>query len=222
MKKLFMAFVLVILLCNLSGFAQDIEEEEKDILEIIVFGGAALPMSGLTDWTSPGGPKIGTDVGFDIGLDFGLFLTPDVVLGLDFTYSQHTLNTDEDAGNLKHRFYNPSLYLKRYFFGESNLVPYVKVHAGVDNPKFTTLVLDKYSVHKLRELSYDPIFALGIGGGFLYYTADYSGVFLEVNYHYAFSDETTGTYDDVDYIFGENAAMLDVRVGVKVFFGTGE
>jgi len=229
MKKLSMTLVLVFLLCNLSGLAQDLEEEERDILEVVLSGGAAIPVGGISDWVSAGAdwtsadrPKIAAKTGIEIGFELGAFINPNTVLGLGFIYSQYTLDTEEDAGNLKHRFYNPNLYLKYYFFGESDYVPYVKVHAGVDNPKFTTQVMDKNDDIKLRELSYNPVLSFGIGGGLLYYTADYSGLFIEAGYHYGFSDETTKSYDDIEYTFGENTGIFDIKFGVKVFFGSDE
>ncbi|HUV30238.1 MAG TPA: hypothetical protein VMY05_03985 [Acidobacteriota bacterium] len=224
MKKLVLVLPLVFMLAvNTSVLGQVEEEEERDVLEVVGFFGAAIPTAGVAEWMSPGGPEIGAKPGIGFGGGIGYFVTGNLVLGVNFTYSQHSLDTQAGTGNLEHRFYNPSLYLKRYFYGESDLVPYVKVHVGLDNPKFTTWVWDEaLQQFKFRELSYDPALAFGAGVGLFYYTSDYSGLLLEANLHYGLSEDAEGTFQDRTYRFGESNVMIDVHAGVKVFFGSGE
>ena len=210
-------FTLVfLLLCSLTAVAQEYEEEERDILEFSVFGGGAFPGNSIKNWQD----TLGAKSGFDLGFDFGYFLTPDLVLGLNFTYAQFAIDTDNEAKSLHHRLYNPALYLKYYFFIEnSNFAPYVKGHVGVDNPKFTTFI-GNVGLPRYRELSYDPAFAFGGGVGLLYYTSYYSGLFVEVNYHRALSKDVTKTYEGETYKFGENISLIDVHAGISVFFGS--
>jgi hypothetical protein len=109
--------------------------------------------------------------------------------------------------------------LKYYFFGESDFVPYIRGQAGLSFSKFTTIVIDN-SVGKFRELSYDPSLMVGAGAGAFFYTTDYSGLFLEVNYYQAFSEEAKGTFQETEYRFGENIGLLDIHAGIHVFFGS--
>jgi outer membrane protein W len=228
MKKLSLLLALVLLLAfNQPVSAQDEEEEYviKDVLEVVGFFGAAVPAGGVSDFQPDDGPPLGANVGFCTGGDIGYFLTPELVIGINFTYSQHTIDDDAvegDLGSLKHRFYNPSLYMRYYFFGESNFAPFVKFHAGVDNPKFTTLVTDGSGLgvrEKFRELSYDPSLGLGAGAGMLYYTSDYGGLFLDASIHYGFTEDTKGDYQGESYTFGENTLMINIQFGIAVYFG---
>lgn len=213
--------LLLLFAMNNSVLAQDDEDEERDLLEVVVFAGAAIPGGGIKDWALSNGPEIGAKTGLSFGGDIGYFLTSNIVMGINFTYSQHTHDTEAETGGLKHRFYNPSFYLKYYFFGESSLIPYVKAHAGADNSKFATQVYDRsLGKLKIREISYDPIPAFGIGAGLFYYTSDYSGLYFEANFHYALSEDNEGTYQNTIYRFTENYSMIDIHAGVAVFFGS--
>ena len=213
----------------LSGnlFAQ--EEEEliaKDLLEVSIFGGLAIPAGGLSDWTSTssdlGTAALGTKTGFDLGVDVGLFLTPSLSLGFDFTYSQFGIQTDSvEASSMNHRIFSPTLYLKYFFFGESNLVPYLKGGAGVDVVKYATRVKEtNTNNYAYRELSYDPAFAVTAGAGFFYYTHDYGGLFFEANFHNGFTKNTKGSFHDEKFEFGEQSTLIDIHAGIIVFFGS--
>jgi len=222
MKKfsLFVVF-LVLLSVSTSALAQDDEDEALDFLEVAVFGGGSMPSSGISDWMVPDSPELGARNGILFGGDIGVFATSNLVIGINFTYSQYNLETDENTGSLKHRFYNPSLYLKYYFFGESSLAPYLRVNAGIDNPKFTTLVFDgALQQNKFRELTYDALLAFGGGAGLFYYTSDYSGLFLEGSFHYGLSKDVEGHYQDRVYVFQENYTQFNLFAGVKMFFGS--
>lgn len=226
MKKLSMILALVLLMAlAASAIAQD-EDEERDVLEASIFGGVIIPSGGLTEWQSisdKGVVDLATKTSVGFGADFGVFLTRPLVVGLNFTYTATSADGPEAPDDLKHRFYNPSLYLKYYFFGESNFVPYGKIHVGLDNPRFITKVYDREADKYLfREVSYDPVLAFGAGGGVFYYTSDWSGLFLEGNLHIGLSEETTGTFQDIDYTFGENTTYIDIHAGIKVFFGAGQ
>ena len=236
MKKLSTLLAVLTLLALTSNiFAQDEEEElEKDLLEVAVFGGSSVPLGGLSDWTcttDQGVAELGTGFGFNVGFDVGYFLTAKMVLGLNLTYSQFTIDTDTvlitntdppEVVSRHHRIWSPSVYFKYYFYGGSNLIPYLKVHAGVDIPKFTTRVFDDNVGHdggyEYRELSYDPVFAFGFGGGLFYYTHDYGGLYLEANLHNGFTKDSKADYQGNRLVFGETATTIDIHAGVKVFF----
>ena len=223
---------LLLLILSASVMAQDEDEVEyvKDFLEVAVFGGGSMPSGGLTDWTievpllEGATEELGAKFGFDVGFDVGYFWTLNFVTGVNFTYHQYSIDSDSSAvQSLKHRVFSPSLYGKYYFFGESNLVPYVKAHAGVDVVKFATRVYDpnvgSSGGTEYRELSYDPAFAFGLGVGAFYYTHDYGGLFIEANYHNALTSDVGGSYEGYDYDFGESTAIFDIHAGIKVFFG---
>jgi len=208
--------------------AQQAEEESaKDFMEVAVFGGGALPLGGLTDWsvTNPvsGSEKLGAQFGFNVGFDVGHFITPDLVVGITATYARFGIDSKVAAtSSMNHQTISPAAYLKYYFQGESNLLPYFKMQAGVDVVKFTTLVYDMnvdYGSYVYRELSYHPAFAFGIGGGALYYTFDYGGVFAEANYHVGLTKNVIGRYGNPEYKFGATTSIFDIHAGLKVFFG---
>jgi hypothetical protein len=212
MVRSLLSLGLFVLLCGVPVLAQDYEEEERDLLELVFYGGAGIPGSGVSDWSD----TLGAKTGFTVGLDFGYFLSPELVLGLSFSYLQFEVDTDSEANALNHRFFNPSLYLKYYFFTEGNLAPFVKAHAGVDNAKFATFVGQP---SRFRELSYDPAFSFGIGGGLMYYTSDYSGLYLEVDYHQAMTENVAKTYQDTEFKFGSNSGLVNLRAGIAIYFG---
>lgn len=218
-KLVFIVTGLLVLIFSSVCFAQD--EQEKDFLEASIFGGLAAPTGGISNWSD----SLGAKRGFTTGIEIGYFLTPRMVLGLTFSYSQFSINAtgagSEEASQRHHRLYNPAIYGKYYFFSESHFAPYFKAQAGVDNPKFVTSVYDMPSIApKYREMSYDPAFAIGGGAGLFYYTSDVSGFFIEANLHHAFSADAKGTYQDRAYRFGEASTLFDLHAGLAVFFGS--
>jgi hypothetical protein len=208
--------VLILLAVNLTVLAQD---EERDIVEMSSFGGLGIPSSGLTDWKT-GGYERAAKTGFDLGMEFGYFLRPNLVVGLNFIYTQFTIDTVDTKSSHNHRLYNPNLYVKFLFEGESNWTPYVKGHVGLENPKFSTFV-ENPKGNRFKEISYDPAVALGLGVGLIYYTAYYSGVFIEANYHQALSKNAEATYLDKPYEFGENLSTFDIHFGIRILFSSG-
>ena len=232
--KLFSSLVTAALLLVLSSgvMAQDEDEEEfvKDFMEVAVYGGLSVPMGGITDWSVQlpdidATESLGAKTGFDYGFDVGYFWTLNLVTGVTFTVHQYTIDSDSSAvDGLHHRIYSPAAYAKYYFFGNSNLVPYVKAHAGVDIPKFTTKEFDSNvgnnGGYEYRELAYDPAFAFGFGAGAFYYTSDYSGFFIEANYHTCLSEKAGGSYQGRSWDFGENISLVEIHAGIKVFFGS--
>jgi hypothetical protein len=218
MKKTSVGIALVVLFtftCPLMA-----QEEERDVVEMSFFGGAGIPVGGLSDWKTSGQPR-GAKTGWDMGIDAGYFVKSKFVVGLNIAYTQFSIDAASDQPNHKHRLYSPNLYIKYLFEGESNWVPYLKGHMGVENPKFSTFVETTTGSFIYREKSYDPSFALGAGVGLFYYTADYSGIFLEVNYHHAFTSDTKATYGGIDYKFGEDIGVLDIHAGVRILIGSG-
>ncbi len=128
--------------------------------------------------------------------------------------------TKPRLSTLHHRMINPGIYVKRYFQGESNFLPYIKGQVGLDVVKFTTKAYDpNFGDDVFRELSYQPALSLGLGGGVLYYTFDYGGVYAEANYHTAFTKNVVGTYYGRDQKFGTTTSIFDIHAGIKVFFG---
>lgn len=213
MKKLAtIGIVLAMLLLPLVAMAQ--EEQEKDLLEFGIFGGVSLPVGAVTSWND----SLGAKAGFGFGFDGGYFLSPSLTLGAAFAYHQLGMEKTSIDNTQHHRLYNPSLYLKYHFFGNSNLVPYVKVNAGAAFVKFSTLVSDN-GEQKYRELGYKPALSLGGGVGAFYYTSDYSGFFVEANLSEGFTKNVSKTFQDTEYKFGENITVLDFRAGIQVFFG---
>ena len=214
----------VLLLLNLSAVAQDEYEEGKDVLEVSIYGGVGLPSSGLSDWMT--GNELGVPedrapkTGWDFGLDIGYYVTPKFNLGINFLYTQMGIDIDGDSDH-SHKFYNPNIYAKYSFEGESDFVPYIKVHFGLDNPKFSTLVFDNNSSsRKYRELSYDPAVAFGGSVGLFKYTSDFSGLFLEAGYHMALTEDTEGTYQDDTYTFNEQTGIIRINAGVRLIIGS--
>jgi hypothetical protein len=214
-KTSLLAVVLCLLLAGPAALAQ---EEERDIIEVDFFGGLGVPAGGVNDWTTAGLDRA-AKTGFDVGIDIGYFVTPKVVLGLNFVYTQFSFDNDLEDSNHSHRLYNPNLYVKYLFEGESFWVPYLKAHVGVENPKFSTFVTNT-AANRYRELSYDPAFAYGFGAGLFYYTADYSGLYIETNYHAAFTEDSEAEYLDEKYTFNKNISTVDVHVGIRILFGT--
>lgn len=211
--------LFLILALQVTAFAQDDEDEARDILEISMYGGTGIPAGGLSDWND----TLGAKVGWQIGIDAGYFLTPEIVIGINFAYYQMEIDNDNPSLTQNHRFYNPQAYLKYYFFSESNFAPYVKGLVGLYNPKFSTPVTDPDGTNvRYRELSYSPALSVGAAAGLFYYTSYYSGLFVEAGFQHAFSESSDKTYLDNNYEFGENISLIDVHAGIIVYFGSGE
>ncbi len=216
--------VLLIVGLNLSAFAQD--DEARDILEISIYGGAAIPSGGISNWA--GGNEdppveLGAKTGWQAGLDFGVFLSESIVLGANFSYAQFSIDSDDARLTHNHKLYNPSLYLKYLFFGETNTVPYVKGSVGLSIPKFSTPVRDSDGSNlRNRELSYSPGISFGAAAGVFRYTSDYSGIFLQAGYMMAMTEDSDKTKGSTTYVFGESTGIIDLRAGIVLFFGSDE
>lgn len=218
MKKMTILMVAVILVVSFQvALAQD-EDEERDLLEVNFYGGIAIPSGGLADWND----SLGAKSGFDFGIDIGYFFTPSLVIGFDFVYTQFGIEGSGEASTHNHRLYSPSLYAKYYFPLESDFEPYVKGQVGVENAKFSTTVVHPSAGGRFRELSYDPVLSAGFGVGLFYYTADYSGLFIEANYRWGNTQNVSATYLQQDYIFGETEGLIDLHAGVRLLVGSGD
>jgi len=207
-----------ILLVTVSSAVLAQDEQEKDFMEVAGFGGFSSPIGGINKW---GSDTLAAKSGWDMGVDVGFFLTPSLVLGVNFVYNQFPIDNPNEPTSMHHRLYNPALYAKHYFFSESKFAPYLKAQAGFDNPKFATLVSDG-GIDKYRELSYKPAFAIGCGAGLFMYTSDISGFFVEANIHHAFSTNSTATYQGQEFPFRTSSTVIDVHAGLAAFFGSGK
>lgn len=211
-----MALALVVMLSQPAA-AQD-DYEFVDILEVNFYGGIGIPVGGIADFQD----SLGASIGASVGLDIGYFLKSNIVLGFSFMYTRmghDDIAVLEDEG-LYHRLYNPNIYLKYYFQGESNLEPYLKAHVGLEHPKFTTFAKHQEG-DRFRELSYGAAFAFGFGAGLFYFTSDWGGVFIEGNYHYAFTEDNTKEFGLEEITFGENLSTIDLHAGLRILFGEG-
>ena len=217
-----LSFVLGLVLIvglTLSARAQDDVGEERDILEVAISGGVFIPSGGVADFSD----SLGAKTGWQIGFDFGYFLRPEWVIGVNFTYAQMGIDSPDPAVTQHHRLYNPMAYVTYYFWGEGNLVPYLKGKAGFYNAKFSTAVTNGDGTNlRYRELSYDPALAIGGGAGVFYYTSDYSGLFLEATYQTAFTKDVSKDLGGIVYTFGESTSIIDIHAGIRVFFGSDE
>ncbi len=212
MTKGSIALAIVILLAvNFTAVAQD---EERDIVEMNFFGGFGIPGSGVSDWVTQGYDRA-AKTGYDVGLEAGWFVKPNFVVGVNFTYTEFSI--EDDTLSHAHRLFNPNLYAKLLFEGESNWTPYLKGHLGLENAKFSTLV-DNPSGRRYREISYDPAIAMGVGAGLIYYTAYYSALFIEFNYHTAMTEKVEATYLNTQYEFGKNLTTYDIHAGFHLVF----
>jgi len=193
------------------AFAQDEQGYVKDLMEVNFFGGGGFPSGDIKDF----GDTVGANSGLSYGFDAGFFITESWVAGLNFTYTSMSIDDKANAGGLHHKLYSPNLFVKYYFIGQSDFIPYLKASAGIDFPKFATFV-DNGSNKLYREISYDPVFSYGGGAGFFYFTTDFSGLFAEVNYHRAQSSGTTADYHGTDYKFDANINIIDIHAGIRI------
>ncbi len=216
-KTLALTLLMLLALCNLSAVAQDDDAVEKDKAEFTFFGGFGLPSGDLSDW---GADSLKPGTGNNIGLEGGFFFTPSIAAGFSFTYTSLSVDSDNQyTTDLTHRIYSPSLYFKYYLPTDGNFVPYFKGTLGLDYFRFTTSV---YNVagNRYRMLSYDPALSYGIGLGAFYYTADYSGFFIEANYRMSSTKDVEYSSDFPK--FGVNSAVIDIHAGFRVLIGSDE
>jgi hypothetical protein len=223
MRKVFglLALSLVLIATAVPAWAQDSaaaeEDEEKDLVEISLFLGKGLPQGGIKDYQD----SLGAKSGFEAGFEGGYFVSPNVVLGFHFSYTHFGIDDAANAAGLDHKLYFPAVYFKYLFNSESNLVPYVKALAGVQNAKFTRYAAN-IEGNRYRALSYDPAFGYSVGVGVFYYTADYSGLYLEGAFTNSSTRNVTATYAGETYKFGETAKSIDIRFGIRFLIGSGE
>lgn len=217
MKRSLMILALASLLSLPAAlFAQDEAEEERDILELNLYGGLTIPAGGLKDY----GDTLGAKSGLGGAFDFGVFIKSQWTLGVGFAYSQFDIDNDNPLITLNHKIYRPNIFLRYYFPTEGNLIPFAHVRLGADFANLTTPVVDN-GTRKLSELEFDPAFSAGLGAGVFYYTSDYSGFFIEADYHQAFAKSTSGDFKGTSFELGDNYSTLDLRVGLHLLFGSG-
>lgn len=216
-RSLLILAIASVLAFPLGLVAQDEAEEERDLLELNLYGGLSVPTGGIKDF----GDTLGAKAGLNGGVDFGVFIKSNITLGFGFSYSQFEIDNDNPVITHKHRVFSPNLFLRYYLPSGGDILPYVHGRVGLDFPKFTTFVIDDGS-SKQRDLSYSPAFAAGLGAGVFMYTSDYSGFFLEADYHQAFADGSDKEYKGINYKFGDNYGIFDIRAGIHILFGSGE
>ncbi len=216
-KTLALTLLMLLVLFNLSAVAQDDDDEiEKDNAEFTFFGGIASPAGDFSDW---GGDSLKVASGVDMGLEGGYFFTPSFVTGAGFTYTSFGIDSDNElTTDLSHRLYSPYAYAKYYLPTDGNFVPYVKGTFGVDYIKFTTWI-NNTDGPRYRQAAYDPAISYSIGLGAFYYTADYSGFFIEGNYRMTASEDVQ--YRD-EAPFGVKAAIMEFHAGFRVLIGSDE
>lgn len=215
MKNLIL-IVISLLLISGTALAQDEDYFVKDVLEVNFYGGAGIPSGNLSDFSD----TLGAETGINYGLDIGYFLTNDLVFGFNFSFTQFSIKDSDGTGDLNHKLYSPNLYLKYYFTGESDFIPYLKGSAGLEFAKFTTFVT---SPGRYREISYDPVLAYGAGAGIFMFVSDFSGLFFEANYRGAVSAaDTEANFQDNIYKFGSDLGRIDIHAGVRVLIAPNE
>ena len=222
MKRLSVLLVALLLIAlNTTALAQE-EEEERDLLEVCFYGGLGVPSGGVATFHD----SLGAKTGYSMGIDLGYFVKYNLIVGANFVYSQFGVDAVNAKGeSLKaegthHRLYNPNLYAKYYFIGESNFEPYLKAHIGVQNAKFMTG--RTMPTPHFWATSYEPVLAYGFGGGVFVYTSDYSGLFIEANYHMARTKDAKREYGDETLVFGDDLAMFDLHAGIRILVGSDE
>ncbi len=216
MRKLaIFGLLLFILTINITAVAQD-EEIEKDVLEISFYSGFASPTGGITEWND----GLNASNGYNMGLDIGYFVTSNFSTGFNFTYQRFDVDSPA-ASSSSHRLYNPNLFLKYIHTTEGNLEPYVRVHVGLENPKFSTFVSNP-TQDRYHLTSYGPGIAYGVSLGLFYFTSDYSGLFIQGTYHGASTSNVTATYLDQEYDFNENISVYNLSLGIRVLVGSDE
>lgn len=222
-KTVILISALILLMLSVSAMAQEedeYEDIESDILEINLFGGVDGPTGDMLEWSD----SLGAKTGYNIGFDLGYFLKDPLVFGLGFRFAEYSIAVyegDEAAADLKHRSYNPNLYLKYYLMPTANFSPYVRADAGLTFLKFTTMVTN-VNGDRYRQIAYDPAFSFSFGGGVFLYTSDYGGFFVEGNYHRVAASEVDAEYEGGTYVFGDNLSSWDVHAGVRILIGSGE
>lgn len=219
MRKVFgfLALALTLLAAIAPVSAQEAEEEEKDLVEISAFVGKGLPQGGITDYQD----TLGAKSGFETGFESGYFVSPKVVLGLHFSYTQFSIDEKAKADGLDHKLYFPALYVKYLVNTNSNWVPYVKALAGPQIAKFTRKATNPAG-DRYRALSYGPAFGYSLGIGVFYYTADYSGLYVEACYSGASTQNVEATYATQTYPFEKSVRVVDLRAGIRFLIGSGE
>ncbi|UCE25455.1 MAG: hypothetical protein JSU74_05255 [Candidatus Zixiibacteriota bacterium] len=219
-NSLILLSVLILLTLNVSALAQDDEEDyERDVLEINFFGGLDAPTGEMLDWKD----TLGAKAGFNFGLDLGYFVKEQLVAGFGFRFGQYSIDAadaDLAAAELKHRLYNPHLYVKYYLMPYSDISPYLKANAGLTFLKFTTWVSNENG-DRYRQLSYDPAYSFGIGGGIFLFTADYGGLFVEGNYHHVSGSSVEAEYEGGTYSFDEDISAWDFHLGLRILVSSG-
>ena len=217
MKNLFLIALSLLLICG-TALAQDEDFFVKDVLEVTFYGGAGIPSGGLSDFSD----SLDPGTGINYGLEIGYFLTNDLVFGFNFSHTQFSIKDSDGTGDLNHKLYSPNLYLKYYFTGESDFIPYLKGSTGLEFAKFTTFV-DNSAGRRFREISYDPVIAYGVGAGFFMFVSDFSGLFFEAGYRGAVSAaDTEADYQDKIYRFGSDLGRIDIHAGVRILIGPNE
>ncbi|MFH2036999.1 MAG: outer membrane beta-barrel protein [Candidatus Zixiibacteriota bacterium] len=211
MKILRLVFILsIISMISVPVLAQD-EEGSWRNFEVYINGGMGIPFGDINNWLD----SLGADPGFQIGVGGGYCFTERFSTGLYFNYSQLEMDGPFDRN---FRLFDFGAYAKYALTGESSFEPYGKISAGMVISKYPTWVL--YGV--LREQSYDPDLTVSAGLGLLFYTSEYSGVFIETSYHVDLVEGVKAEYQGNKFSIDHNVSYMQVTIGINAFFGPDE
>jgi hypothetical protein len=215
MKRIVQAVTMGSLLFLASLAAAQYEAEPY--IEGFIGGNFTLPFGYIASDLEP--TKLQATNGFGLELGGGYYFKPQIIAGAYFS----TRNMGTDDAGLNHRIFEVGLYGK-YLISDltaKSFSPYVRASAGVAFNKLATEVSDN-NQPVLRELSYKPALGTEIGLGIHYRTNSYGAVYGEVAYHLDLMNGVKGTFQSVDYPWGDNNGFLELKAGVSFNIGPKE
>lgn len=191
--------------------------EAEPFIEGFIGGNFTLPFGYITSDLEPNSIQATNGIGLELGA--GYFFKPQIVGGTFFSVR----NTGTDGSGLRHRIFEVGLYGK-YLISDltaKSFSPYVRVSAGLGFNKLARAVSD-HGQPVLRELSHKPALGTEIGVGVHYRTNSYGAIYGEAAYHLDWMSGVKGTYQSVDYPWGDNNGFLELKAGVLFNIGPKE
>jgi hypothetical protein len=216
MKRVIQSVIIASLV--LSSTLALAQYEEESYIEGFVGANYSLPMGYIKNDLEPDSLNATGGIGFDIGI--GYYLKPKLVTGFYF----NARNMGSKEFELSHRVFEVGLYGKFFVMdaSESSFAPYLRFTAGLNFSKLVAEVMDENNLPTYRELSHKPTLGTGVNVGIHYKTNDYGALFVELGFHYDFTDGISGEFHGVDYAWGSNNQFLLVKVGVMFNIGPKE